>query len=117
MRSSQDALSDKMVDENSTIKDTVEPRIVIVIDDSPTIRTAMSITLSRAGLMAVGADSGVSGLAAIAEHRPTLIFLDIVLQRLNGYQLCQIIKQHPGSRSTPVIMLSGRDGVFDKIRG
>jgi twitching motility two-component system response regulator PilG len=106
-----------MVDENAIIKNTVEPRIVIVIDDSPTIRKAMSITLNRVGLTAVGADSGVSGLAAIAEHRPILIFLDIVLQRLNGYQLCQIIKQHPVSGSTPVIMLSGRDGVFDKIRG
>jgi twitching motility two-component system response regulator PilG len=106
-----------MVDRNKNIDDTVKQLIVIVIDDSPTIRKAMSMTLSRVGLTAVGADSGVSGLAAIAEYHPALIFLDIVLQRLNGYQLCQIIKQHPVSRSTPVIMLSGRDGVFDKIRG
>jgi twitching motility two-component system response regulator PilG len=90
---------------------------IVVIDDSPTIRKAISLTLSRVGLTAVGAASGVSGLAAIVEHRPAAIFLDIVLQRLNGYQVCQIIKQHPISRSTPVIMLSGRDGVFDKVRG
>jgi twitching motility two-component system response regulator PilG len=106
-----------MVDVDTYKDDAVKKAIVMVIDDSPTIRKAITITLSRVGLTAIGAVNGVSGLAAIVEHRPVLIFLDVVLQRLNGYQLCQIIKQHSVSRSTPVIMLSGRDGVFDKIRG
>src|SRR5215208_4817321 len=106
-----------MVDVDTNRDDAIKKAIVLVIDDSPTIRKAISITLSRVGLTAIGAINGVSGLAAIVEHRPALIFLDVVLQRLNGYQLCQIIKQHSVSRSTPVIMLSGRDGIFDKIRG
>ena len=106
-----------MVDVDTNKHDVVKKSIVLIIDDSPTIRKAISITLSRVGLTAIGAINGVSGLAAIVEHRPALIFLDVVLQRLNGYQLCQIIKQHSVSRSTPVIMLSGRDRVFDKVRG
>ena len=91
--------------------------VVVVIDDSPTIRKIMELVLSRMGLRMVGADTGVTGLAAVAQHDPALIFVDVVLPRLNGYQICQVIKRHPRYRSTPVLMLSGKDGVFDKVRG
>lgn len=91
--------------------------VVVVIDDSPTIRKIMELTLQRLGLRMVGADSGLTGLAAIAQHQPRLIFLDIVLPKTNGYQLCQIIKRDPKYRNIPVIMLSGKDGIFDKVRG
>ena len=66
--------------------------VVVVIDDSPTIRKIMELTLQRVGLRVVGVASGVAGLAAVAEHSPALIFLDIVLPNVNGYQLCQVIK-------------------------
>lgn len=91
--------------------------VVVVIDDSPTIRKIMELTLQRMGLRMVGADSGLTGLAAVAQHAPVLIFLDIVLPKTNGYQLCQVIKRNPKTREIPVVMLSGKDGIFDKVRG
>ena len=91
--------------------------VVVVIDDSPTIRKIMELTLQRMDLRVVSAASGVAGLAAVAEHNPVLIFLDIVLPSVNGYQLCQVIKRNPRYQHIPVIMLSGKDGIFDKMRG
>jgi twitching motility two-component system response regulator PilG len=91
--------------------------VVVVIDDSPTIRKIMELTLQRMDLRVVSAASGVAGLAAVAEHNPVLIFLDIVLPNVNGYQLCQVIKRNPRYQHIPVIMLSGKDGIFDKVRG
>jgi len=91
--------------------------VVVVIDDSPTIRKIMELTLQRVNLRVVGIASGVAGLAAVAEHNPVLIFLDIVLPNVNGYQLCQVIKKNPRYQQIPVIMLSGKDGIFDKVRG
>jgi twitching motility two-component system response regulator PilG len=90
---------------------------VVVIDDSPTIRKIMELTLQRVDLRVVGVASGVAGLAAVEEHNPVLIFLDIVLPNVNGYQLCQVIKRNPRYQHIPVIMLSGKDGIFDKVRG
>ena len=95
---------------------TAQP-VVVVIDDSPTIRKIMELTLHRLGLRMVGADSGLTGLAAIAQQQPALVFLDIVLPKTNGYMLCQVIKRNPTTRGLPVIMLSGKDGIFDKVRG
>ncbi|HEY7060063.1 MAG TPA: response regulator [Chloroflexota bacterium] len=95
----------------------IAPPVIVVIDDSPTIRKIMDLTLQRMGLRMVGAASGVAGLAVVAEHNPALIFLDIVLPNVNGYQLCQVIKRNERYRNTPVIMLSGKDGIFDKVRG
>jgi twitching motility two-component system response regulator PilG len=91
--------------------------VVVVIDDSPTIRKIMELTLQRMDLRVVSAASGVVGLAAVAEHNPVIIFLDIVLPNVNGYQLCQVIKRNPRYQHIPVIMLSGKDGIFDKVRG
>ncbi|MBX5491729.1 MAG: response regulator [Chloroflexi bacterium] len=91
--------------------------VVVVIDDSPTIRKILELTLQRLGFRVQGAASGVTGLAAIAEHQPVLIFLDIMLPNVNGYQLCQVIKKNPRYAHIPVIMLSGKDGLFDKMRG
>jgi twitching motility two-component system response regulator PilG len=91
--------------------------VVVVIDDSPTIRKIMELTLKRAGIRVVGAASGVAGLAAVAANNPSLVFLDIVLPAVNGYQLCKVLKSNPRYRNMPVVMLSGKDGVFDKVRG
>jgi twitching motility two-component system response regulator PilG len=91
--------------------------VVVVIDDSPTIRKIMEVTLKRSGVRVVGAASGVGGLAAVAANQPALIFLDIVLPSVSGYQLCKVRKSNPQTRNTPIVMLSGKDGVFDKVRG
>lgn len=91
--------------------------VVVVIDDSQTIRKILELTLQRLGFRVYVAATGVAGLAAIAEHQPALVFLDIVLPNVNGYQLCQVIKKNPRYTGIPVIMLSGKDGIFDKMRG
>lgn len=91
--------------------------IVLVVDDSPTIRKIVEITLKRQGVQVVTAPSGVIALAAIANTPPQLILLDIMLPKVNGYQICQIIRRNPAYKHIPVVMLSGKDGVFDKVRG
>lgn len=91
--------------------------LVLVVDDSPTIRKIVELTLRREGYDVAAADSGVTALAAIADRKPDLILLDIMLPNLNGYQLCQLLKRNERSRSVPVVMLSGKDGMFDKMKG
>lgn len=91
--------------------------VVLVVDDSPTIRKIVEITLKRQGVQVVTAPSGVIALAAIANTPPQLILLDIMLPKVNGYQICQIIRRNPDYKQIPVVMLSGKDGVFDKVRG
>ena len=91
--------------------------VVLVVDDSPTIRKIVELTLRREGVQVVSAPSGVIALAAIANAPPQLILLDIMLPMVNGYQVCQIIRRNPEYRHIPVVMLSGKDGLFDKVRG
>ena len=91
--------------------------VVLVVDDSPTIRKIVEITLKRQGVQVISAPSGVIALAAIANTPPQLILLDIMLPKVNGYQICQIIRRNPEYKHIPVVMLSGKDGVFNKVRG
>jgi twitching motility two-component system response regulator PilG len=95
----------------------LSPTCVLVVDDSPTIRKLVEITLRREGIQVVFAENGITTLAALTRHRPSLIILDIMLPAINGYQICQVIKRHPRCRGIPVIMLSGKDGAFAKVRG
>ena len=90
---------------------------VMVIDDSNTIRRSAEIFLMQAGCQVILADNGFDALAKIADHQPDLIFVDIMMPRLDGYQTCALIKQNPKLKATPVIMLSSKDGVFDRARG
>ena len=90
---------------------------VMVIDDSNTIRRSAEIFLMQAGCQVILAENGFDALAKIADHQPDLIFVDIMMPRLDGYQTCALIKQNPHLKSTPVIMLSSKDGVFDRARG
>ena len=90
---------------------------VMVIDDSNTIRRSAEIFLLQAGCTVILAEDGFDALAKIADHQPDLIFVDIMMPRLDGYQTCALIKQNPKLKSTPVIMLSSKDGVFDRARG
>src|SRR3712207_8141395 len=83
----------------------------------PIFRKIVEITLKRQGIEVVSAPSGVIALAAIANAPPQLILLDIMLPMVNGYQVCQIIRRNPEYRHIPVVMLSGKDGIFDKVRG
>lgn len=90
---------------------------VMVIDDSKTIRRTAETLLKKAGCEVITATDGFEALAKIADHRPDIIFVDIMMPRLDGYQTCALIKNNQTFRSTPVIMLSSKDGLFDKARG
>ena len=90
---------------------------VMVIDDSNTIRRSAEIFLAQAGCEVVLAEDGFDALAKITDHLPDVIFVDIMMPRLDGYQTCALIKKNPRLAPTPVIMLSSRDGLFDRARG
>ena len=90
---------------------------VMVIDDSRTIRRTAETLLSREGAEVITAVDGFEALAKIAELEPQIIFVDIMMPRLDGYQTCTLIKNNQRFRDIPVIMLSSKDGLFDKARG
>ena len=90
---------------------------VMVIDDSKTIRRTAETLLKKAGCEVLTAVDGFEALALIADHNPDLIFVDIMMPRLDGYQTCALIKHNEMYRDTPVIMLSSKDGLFDRARG
>ena len=90
---------------------------VLVIDDSNTIRRSAEIFLRQGGHEVVLAEDGFDALAKVNDHAPQVIFCDILMPRLDGYQTCAIIKRNPRFAHVPVIMLSSKDGLFDKARG
>ena len=90
---------------------------VMVIDDSKTIRRTAETLLKKAGCVVITAEDGFEALSKIVDQRPDLIFVDIMMPRLDGYQTCALIKNNATFKSTPVIMLSSKDGLFDKARG
>lgn len=90
---------------------------VMVIDDSKTIRRTAETLLKKAGCTVVTATDGFDALAKIADTKPDIIFIDIMMPRLDGYQACALIKNNSQFKSTPVIMLSSKDGLFDKAKG
>ena len=90
---------------------------VLVIDDSNTIRRSAEAFLRQAGFNVVLAEDGFDALSKISDHHPQVIFVDIMMPRLDGYQTCALIKQNPTFKTTPVIMLSSKDGIFDRARG
>ncbi len=90
---------------------------VMVIDDSNTIRRSAEIFLGQAGCQVILAEDGFDALAKINDHHPDIIFVDVMMPRLDGYQTCSLIKKNPRFKTTPVIMLSSKDGLFDRARG
>lgn len=90
---------------------------MLVVDDSETIRRSAEIFLKLTGFEVTLANDGFDALAKICDVNPSLILVDIMMPRLDGYQMCQIVKQHPVYSKIPVIMLSSKDGVFDRARG
>lgn len=91
--------------------------VVLVVDDSPTVRKIVQLTLQRERIRVVTAGDGLTALAAVADEQPDLILLDIMLPRMDGYNICQVIRKNMAYRDLPIIMLSGKDGLFDKMRG
>ena len=95
----------------------MEEPVVLVVDDSPTVRKIVQLTLQREQIRVVTAGDGLSALAAVADEQPDLILLDIMLPRMDGYNICQVVRKNMAYRDMPIIMLSGKDGLFDKMRG
>ena len=91
--------------------------VVLVVDDSPTVRKIVQLTLQRERIRVVTAGDGLSALAAVSDEEPDLILLDIMLPRMDGYNICQVIRRNMAYKDMPIIMLSGKDGLFDKMRG
>ena len=90
---------------------------ILVVDDSKTIRRTAETLLSKEGCQVFTAIDGFDALSKIADHQPDLIFVDIMMPRLDGYETCSLIKHNKTFRETPVIMLSSKDGLFDRARG
>jgi len=90
---------------------------VMIIDDSNTIRRTTEALLRKAGYEVFTAADGFEAMAMITDHRPDIIFVDIMMPRLDGYQTCALIKNNRQFKTTPVVMLSSKDGLFDRARG
>ena len=105
-----------LVDENSTGIGLAGLK-VMVVDDSKTIRRTAETLLKKEGCEVFTATDGFEALAVIAENKPEIIFIDIMMPRLDGYQTCALIKHNQEFRDVPVIMLSSKDGLFDRARG
>ena len=90
---------------------------VMVIDDSKTIRRSAETLLAEFGCAVLTANDGFEAMAAVTDNDPDIIFVDIMMPRLDGYQVCALIRNNPRYKEIPVIMLSSRDGLFDRARG
>ncbi|OUR65981.1 pilus assembly protein PilG [Methylophaga sp. 42_25_T18] len=89
----------------------------MVIDDSKTIRRTAETLLTKAGCNVLTADNGFEALPIISTQRPDILFIDIMMPRLDGYQTCALVKNNPKFSSTPIVMLSSKDGLFDRAKG
>lgn len=112
-----DASSDQSSENGSANATSLDQKTVLVVDDSPTVRKLVSITLEKRGYKVVSAFDGVAAIKEIAAHNPSLILMDVNMPRLDGYQLCKLVKKHETTRDIPVLMLTGKDGMFDRLRG
>ena len=92
-------------------------RKVLVVDDSPTVRRIVNLTLERECYRCIMAEDGMEAVAKLNSMKPDLVLLDITMPKMNGYQVCKVIKQSPFTKDLPVVMLSGNDGFFDKVKG
>lgn len=99
-----------MSDETNAIK-------VMIVDDSNTIRKSAELFLKQAGYSVILVENGFDALAKVFDSRPDIIFVDIMMPRLDGYQTCQLIKKNEEFKEVPIVMLSSKDGLFDKAKG
>lgn len=110
-------LSEIEAQENKNLENTTVSRMIMVVDDSPTVRKLISGKLEKSGHVVVTAVDGVEALAKITEKVPDLILLDIAMPQMDGYQVCKMIRNNEATKNVPVVMISGKDGFFDKVRG
>jgi twitching motility two-component system response regulator PilG len=89
----------------------------MIIDDSKTIRRTAETLLTKAGCEVISAENGFEALPLISSHKPDILFIDIMMPRLDGYQTCALVKSNPDFQATPIIMLSSKDGLFDRAKG
>jgi len=116
----EDTMSQEQEDTNSdsTKKSAGSSKLrVLVVDDSATIRRSAETMLTNEGCEVITEENGFEALSKITRHRPNLIFVDIMMPRLDGYQTCAIIKNNVEFRDIPVVMLTSKDGLFDMARG
>lgn len=99
-----------MSDKNASVK-------VLIVDDSSTIRRTAETILKKEGYTVDTAEDGFKALAKVVAFKPDIIFLDIMMPRLDGYQVCSVVKSNPEFEHTPILMLSSKDSIFDKARG
>jgi twitching motility two-component system response regulator PilG len=116
-RLQQEAVTIKIQQRCISMETNFEGLKVMVVDDSKTIRRTAETLLKKVGCEVVTAIDGFDALAKIADLKPDIIFVDIMMPRLDGYQTCALIKNNSQFKSTPVIMLSSKDGLFDKAKG
>ena len=114
---SQEKPIQKTLNQEKLALDQLSNLKVMVIDDSNTIRRSAEIFLKSSGCQVILAEDGFDALAKISNEHPDLIFVDIMMPRLDGYQTCSLIKRNARYKATPVIMLSSKDGLFDRARG
>lgn len=117
---SPDELADETSGTSTTLASTSHVNgalTVLVIDDSKTIRRSATTLLSEEGWHVVTAEDGFDALGKVVEHKPDIVFADIMMPRLDGYQACALIKNNTEYRDIPVVMLSSKDSIFDKARG
>jgi len=112
---SQEQLDSK-TDNSESVSD-AKKLCILVVDDSATIRRSADTMLSNNGCEVITAENGFEALSKVTRHHPDLIFVDIMMPRLDGYQTCAIIKNNADFHDTPVIMLTSKDGLFDMARG
>jgi len=103
--------------DNAEVSSTSRKLRVLVVDDSATIRRSAETMLANEGCEVITAENGFEALSKITRHHPDMIFVDIMMPRLDGYQTCAIIKNNAEFRETPVVMLTSKDGLFDMARG
>ena len=106
-----------MISAREQPSDTTSGHTVLVVDDSKTVRRSAAAYLEQHGLTVITANDGFEALAKVVEHQPAMVFADIVMPRLDGYQTCALIKNNADYQHIPVVMLSSKDGLFDRARG
>lgn len=95
----------------------VKGKTILVVDDSPTVRKLIAGKLEKSGHEVVCCGDGIEAMSHLSTLRPDLILLDITMPRMDGYQVCKLIRGDADTKDTPVVMISGKDGFFDKVRG
>jgi len=108
---------DEMQRQNEIDEGRPKGRTILVVDDSATVRKLISGKLEKSGHTVVCAEDGVEALTKIRAHMPDLVLLDITMPKMDGYEVCRQIRSNPDSKDIPVVMISGKDGFFDKVRG